>query len=156
MPAIPPGESAWHRRQRWWSAMLEADLRIRAAGIEPNAGRLARAPAGVHEQNMNRCELQLIDGGDPPDEVDRKMRHIVLVSEAEALRVRHRRWFKPALIWDPKRAARAVDTSLDEAATTYARAGPGGSAERAPKKDPRFGRIEPHDPSEYPDGEIPL
>lgn len=113
--AIPPGESAWHRRQRWWNAMLEADRRIRAAGIEPNAPSLPKAPAGANEQNMARCERQLLDGGASPDEVDAKMRHIVLVAEAEALREGHRRWFKPAMIWDPARAARAVDTSLDEA-----------------------------------------
>jgi hypothetical protein len=115
--AIPPGESAWHRRQRWWGAMLEADQRIRAAGIEPKAPGLPKAPAGVNEQNMNRCERQLLDGGATPDEIDGKMRHIVLVAEAEALRGdnRSRKWFKPALIWDPERAARAADTSLAEA-----------------------------------------
>lgn len=116
-PIVPPGESAWHRRQRWWGAMLEADARIRAAGIEPNAPALPKAPAGTNESNMGRCERQLLDGGATLDEVDAKMRHIVLVAEAEALRPdnRSRRWFKPALIWDPERAARAVDTSLEEA-----------------------------------------
>lgn len=113
--STPPGQSAWHRRQSWWGAMLEADKRIRAAGIEPNAPSLPKAPAGANETNMNRCERQLLDGGATPDEVNGKMRHIVLVAEAEAMRERHRRWFKPALIWDPERAARAVDTSLAEA-----------------------------------------
>jgi hypothetical protein len=135
-PLVPPGESVWHRRMRWWGAMLDADQRLRAAGIEPNAPSLPKAPAGTNELNMNRCERQLLDGGATLDEVDAKMRHIVLVAEAEALRGdnRSRRWFKPALIWDPERAARAVDTSLDEA--NRGRAGPKGSAERAPEQPP--------------------
>lgn len=126
--AAPPGESAWHRRQRWWGAMLEADQRIRAAGIDLNAPSLPKSPAGTNESNMVRCERQLLDGGATPGEVDAKMRHIVLVAEAEALRGdnRSRRWFKPALIWDPERAARAVDTSLDEAKRSRPVAPPAG------------------------------
>ena len=133
----PPGESAWHRRQRWWGAMLEADRRIREAGIEPNAGALAKSPAGVNEQNMNRCERQLIDGGLSPAEVDAKMLHIVLVAEAEAIRERHRRWFKPAMIWDPERAARAVDTSLAEASAKP-------EAKRTSAKSDRYAKPEPY------------
>lgn len=112
----PPGESAWHRRQRWWAAMLEADARIRACGIEPSAPSLPKSPAGIHETNMHRCERQLIDGGLSPDEVDQRMRHIVAVAETEAIAKRKRAWFLPALIWDPERAARAADTSLAQAA----------------------------------------
>jgi hypothetical protein len=121
----PPGESAWHRRMRWWGAMLEADARIRAAGIEPNAPTLPKAPAGENERNLNLCERQLVDGGFTPVEVDAKMRHIVLVAEAEALRSdnRSRLWFKPSCIWDPARAARAVDTSLEEASRPRSRHG---------------------------------
>lgn len=119
VPSVPPGESAWHRRLRWWGAMLEADARIRAAGVEPNAPSLPRTCAGENEKNMNRCEQQLLAEGRTPAEVDAAMRHIVHVAEAEALAPhhRHRRWFKPALIWDPVRATRAVDTSLKEAGT---------------------------------------
>lgn len=152
---IPPGESAWHRRRRWWDAMLEADARLRASGIEPNAPAMPKAPAGASELNMNRCERQLLDGGFSPGEVDAKMRHIVLVAEAEARREGHRRWFKPALIWDPERAARAVDTSLDEA--SQARPPPRSSAGRAPaQRDVRVGQIQPKDPSAYPEGEIEI
>ncbi len=140
---LPPGESAWHRRMRWWGAMLEADARIRAAGIEPNAPTLPKAPAGENERNLHLCERQLVDGGATPDEVDAKMQHIVLVAEAEALRSdnRSRRWFKPSCIWDPARAARAVDTSLAEASRPRSRAGaptptPTPPARRAPTPQP--------------------
>jgi hypothetical protein len=102
--------------------MLEASGRLATMGISFGATDLPKAPAGVNEQNMNRVERQLLDGGLTPAEVDAKMRHIVLVCEAEAIRERHRRWFKPALIWDPERAARSADTSLEEAARP--RAGP--------------------------------
>lgn len=145
--AIPPsaepvpaqGEGAWHRRQRWWRCMVEADTRIKAAGIEPNAPPLPAAAAGTNERNLAACERQLAEAGYSPADVDAKMRHIVLVAEAEALREGHRRWFKPALIWDPDRASRAADTSLAEAAApreAVPRAGPKGSAERAPSNEP--------------------
>lgn len=125
-----PGESAWNRRMRWWGAMLEADARLRAAGIEPNAPTLPKNFAGENEKNMARCERQLVDSGYTPAEVDAKMLHVVAVAEAEAMRPdnRSRKWFKPALIWDPERANRAVDTSIEEAkrprAAPTQRAGP--------------------------------
>lgn len=95
--------------------MLDADARIRLEGIEANALTLPKSPAGPNEQNMARCERQLLDAGYSAADVDSKMHHIVLVAEAEAIREKSRKWFKPALIWDPERANRAVDTSLDEA-----------------------------------------
>ncbi len=114
--------------------MLEADQRIRTSGIEPNAQKLPPAPAGEHEKNMNRCEQNLLAEGRAPAEVDAKMRHIVLVAEAEAMRPdnRSRRWFKPALIWDPARAARAADTSLEEAGSTPQRMAPARAREETP------------------------
>jgi hypothetical protein len=113
--APPPGESAWHRRTRWWAAMLEADARIRRAGIEQSAPLLAPAPAGENERNMHACEKQLLEAGFDAATVDAKMLHIVAVAEAEAMREQSRKWFKPALIWDPTRANRAVDTTIQEA-----------------------------------------
>lgn len=120
--------------------MLEADQRLRAAGIEPNAPALARSPAGEVEKAMAACERQFADGYGA-EQVDAKMRHVVAVAEAEARRAQHRRWFKPALIWNPAKAARAADSSLDEASRDPEptpprggppRAGPSGSAARAP------------------------
>lgn len=95
--------------------MLEADQRIRASGIEPNAPQLPSTPAGQNELNVARCARQLAESGYDAQTVDAKMLHIVAVAEAEARRERHRRWFKPALIWDPERANRAADTSIEEA-----------------------------------------
>lgn len=134
VPAVP-AESAWNRRQRWWRAMLDADARIKANGIEPNAPPLPAVAAGTNERNLATCERQLAEAGYSADDVDAKMLHIVLVAEAEALRERHRKWFKPALIWDPERAARAADTTLDEARAQ--RMPPKGSAERAPEQPAR-------------------
>jgi hypothetical protein len=151
---VPEGETAWHRRRAWWQTMLEADARLRAAGVAPNAAPLPPAPAGENEQRMVRCERQLAEAGYSASDVDAKMRHIVLVAEAEALRERHRRWFKPALIWDPARAARAADTSLEEAAMP--RAGPRAGPRSASASDARYGRVEPSPPTAYPDGEIKL
>jgi hypothetical protein len=130
--------------------MLDADTRIKAAGIEPNAPALPRVPAGENERNMVACERQLVDGGYDVSTVDAKMRHIVLVAEAEAMRERHRRWFKPAVIWDPRRAVRAADTALDEVSQTR-RAGP-----KARAGSPAVGRVEPHEPSAYAAGDQEL
>jgi hypothetical protein len=140
--------------------MLEADARIKAAGIEPNAPALPPAPAGTNESNLAACERQLVDAGYDAATVDAKMRHIVLVAEAEALRSdnRSRRWFKPALIWEPARASRAADTTLEEARTTHvADRGPrAGPRSAAPASDVRYGRVSPSPASEYPDGEIEI
>lgn len=133
--------------------MLEADARIRAAGIEPNAPTLPPQPAGETEKGLAACARQLVEAGFDAPTVDAKMRHIVLVAEAEALRDdnRSRKWFKPALIWDPKRAARAADTSLAEA-----RASPQRNQRAGPARDERVGRVEPKKPEEYPSGEQSL
>lgn len=95
--------------------MLDADLRIKAAGIEPNAPSFGKTLAGEHEKNVLACERQLRDSGYSPEIVDEKMRHIVRVSEAVAIRERARKWFKPSVIWDPKHAMRDVDMTIDEA-----------------------------------------
>jgi hypothetical protein len=131
----PPGESAWARRQRWWGAMLEADASLRRAGIEQSAPLLPAAPAGVNEQNMHSCEKQLLESGFDAATVDAKMLHIVAVALAEAMRERSRKYFKPALIWEPARANRAVDTSLEEAARP--RAPPPSNGSRKPTEPQR-------------------
>jgi hypothetical protein len=143
--AVPVGESGWSRRQSWWQAMLDADARIKASGIEPNAPSLPKNCAGEHEKNVMAVERTLTDSGFSADEVDAKMRHIVLVREAEAKRPGGpgRKYFKPSTIWNPANALRAADTSLEEATTPaieLVRIGERNGA--APSKDPRFGRLD--------------
>jgi hypothetical protein len=128
-PEAPLPRSSWHDRMRWWTAMLDADQRLRAAGIEPDAPSLPPAPAGENEKNLAKCASQLADAGFDAATVDAKMLHVVAIAEAEAKREGNRLWFKPALIFAPDRANRAVDTSLAEASTP--RAGPQRSAGRA-------------------------
>lgn len=124
-PSVPvaPPRSSWHDRRRWWDAMLAADARLRAAGIEPRAPALPATPAGENEKNLAACARQLADAGFDAPSVDEKMLHIVAIAEAEAEREQGRKYFKPALIWDPKRANRAVDTSLAEAKRPRAKPG---------------------------------
>ncbi len=145
---IAQPSSSWKQRQAWWGLMLDADARIRVQGIEPMAPQLGKTCAGIHEDNMAKCVKNLVASGNSPEEVDAKMRHLVEVREREAIKFNHRKWFKPSVIWDPVNAARGFDTSLDEAS---------GLAEghRKPPTSSRFGRVEPHAASEYPDGEIP-
>jgi hypothetical protein len=120
---VPHGESGWHRRQRWWNEMHAAYQRLRESGaVQPNAQGLPPTLAGENEKNLAACERSLRDAGFDDAAVDAKMRHVVLVAEAEALRdheqgARYPRWFKPALIWDPERFNRAVDTPVEEART---------------------------------------
>lgn len=118
--------TAWHRRNFWWAAMRDAHRRLRDSGIEPNAPDLPPQCAGENERNVAACERGLVEAGFDAATVDAKMRHVVLVFEKEARRFEHLGQFKPAIIWDPKRFNRAVDTSLDEAAEPrgYPRAGP--------------------------------
>lgn len=142
---VSVGESGWVRRQSWWQAMLDADVRIKASGIEPNAPSLPKTCAGEHEKNVLAVERTLTEGGCSPDEVDAKMRHIVLVREAEARRPGGpgRKYFKPSTIWNPANALRAADTSLEEATAPVlelTRAGERNGA--VPSKDPRFGRLD--------------
>lgn len=114
-PVKQSGVSAWSRRKAWWDEMLAADQRVRAAGIEPNAPTLPPSFAGENEKRLAACERQLSEAGYDAAAVDAKMRHIVAIAEREAIREGHRNWFKPALIWDPARASRSADTSLEEA-----------------------------------------
>lgn len=144
IPAAVPAEdlsgrqprSSWQSRQRWWQAMLDADARIKAAGIEPGAPRLPPTCAGENEKNIAACARQLAESGFDETTVDEKMLHIVAIAEAEAMREGHRKWFKPALIWQPERANRAADTSLDEA--RMPRAGPANAAPREPDPIRKF------------------
>jgi len=135
-PPAPASEprSSWHDRQRWWQAMLAADQRLRAAGIEPNAPPLPPSCAGENEKGMAACARQLVEAGYDAVTVDDKMHHIVLVAEAEAMRPdnRSRKWFKPSMIWDPVKANRAVDTTLLEAKRSRAQATQAGAA--APRR----------------------
>lgn len=112
--------------------MLEASARLRAAGIEPNAPKLPEVCAGENEKNVARCARHFADSGFDEPAVDAKMKHVVAVAEAEATREGHRRWFKPALIWDPERAARAGDTSLEEARRSRRQAGKSDPHSNAP------------------------
>jgi hypothetical protein len=133
--AVPPGQSRWHRQKAWWEFMLEADGRIRTAKLKPFHEPLPRNFAGDHERNLLACEKQLSESGYSAEEVDAKMRHIVLVNEAEAFREQHRKWFKPSMIWEPRRALRAADTPLEEASA--ARAPPASSfPDRRPPERP--------------------
>ena len=95
--------------------MRDAHRRLRDRGILPNAPDLPNQCAGVNEANMLACERSLREAGDDVETIDRKMRHVVLVVEAECVRDSTLRFFKPALIWAPERFNRAVDTSLEEA-----------------------------------------
>ena len=100
--------------------MLDAHDRLRLPtadrpAIKPGAPDLAKHP---HEQQLHACERYLREAGYDDAGVDAKMRHVVLVYEAEAERLQHLDFFKPALIWDTTRAdrfPRKVDTSLEEA-----------------------------------------
>lgn len=148
-PAAQAPVSSWHQRKGWWDAMLAADARIKAAGIEPNAPELPKSPAGVHERNLVDC-ARMFGESYGPEHVDAKMRHVVLVAEADAIREGHRRWFKPSTMWKPENAARAADMAIGESRTPTKneRAGPAPSA--------RTGRVEPSKPEEYPSGDIQL
>lgn len=124
--------TTWHRHSAWWTCMLEAHDRLRAKGIKPKTPDLAKHP---NEQALLACERFLRDGGYDDDGIDAKMRHVVLVYEAEAEAQQHLDYFKPAIIWDttrPDRFPRKVDTSLEEAR----RGGPPTGA-GAPRAGPR-------------------
>jgi hypothetical protein len=114
--------STWERQRPWWTCMLEAHDRLRAKGIvKPNDDKLAQHP---HEQWLHACEKHLRAGGYDDAGVDAKMRHVVLVYEAEAEALGHANYFKPAIMWDTSRAdrfPRKVDTTLDEARSAGAR-----------------------------------
>lgn len=117
--------TGWQRRQDLWKCMLAAHRRLRDLGIEPNAPDFSGQCAGVNEANMLACERSLRDAGYDDAAIDAKMRHVVLVVEAECARDRTLKYIKPALLWDPQRVNRAVDTSLEEARRTAApRVGP--------------------------------
>ena len=115
--------------------MLAAHDRLRKptatrAAIKPNTPDLAKHP---NEQALAACERYLRDGGYDDAGIDAKMRHVVLVYEAEAEALEHLDFFKPAIIWDttrPDRFPRKVDTSLEEARR-------GGGAPRARRAGPR-------------------
>jgi hypothetical protein len=131
-PPPPPTReprSSWHDRRRWWDAMLAADARLRADGIAIDRQTLPPSPAGIHEQNLAACARQLADAGFDAAEVDRRVLHVIAVAEAEARRS-DARWFKPALIFEPERFARAVDTTLSEA--RQPRSGRSGDARERP------------------------
>jgi hypothetical protein len=115
LPPTREPRSSWHDRKRWWDAMLAADARLRADGIAVDRQTLPPAPAGIHETNLAACARQLADAGFDAAEVDRRVLHVIAVAEAEARRS-EAKWFKPALIFEPERFARAVDTTLAEAA----------------------------------------
>ena len=103
--------------------MLAAFERLRTKGVvKPNAPGLARHP---NEIMLVGCEQFLRAGGYDEAQVDEKMRHVVLVHEAEAEALGHADYFKPAMMFDTARAdrfPRKVDTSLEEA--RRARPGP--------------------------------
>lgn len=149
--AIPPvAASTWSARQSWWLAMLESESRLSADGVDATAPPLPRVCAGENEKLVASVARGLAESGYDAAAVDAKMRHIVAVAEAEARREGHRRWFKPAVIWDPVRASRAADTSIGEArAPRHQRAGPSASSTRT-------GRVEPARPEEYPEGDQQL
>ncbi len=105
----------WQVRNEWWQCMLAAHARLRARGIGTSAPKLAPHP---NETMLAACERFLRDGGYDAANIDAKMRHVVLVNEAEAARLGDLRYFKPAIIWDvsaTNRFPRKVDTSLEEA-----------------------------------------
>lgn len=147
-PRAPTPTSTWARRKVWWDEMLEADERIKTSGIEPNAPSLPKQCAGEHEKNIMAVAEQLEAMGFSPVEVDAKMRHIVLVAEANAIHVtKSRKFFKPSTIWKPANAMRSADTSLSEAATdNVIQLG----AQNA--KSVTVGRVEPKGPEHYGHG----
>jgi len=143
IPPIPEPRSDWHDRLRWWAAMLSADARVRAAGIEPNAPQLGKSPAGENEKNMAACARQFSFEGFSPSEVDAKMVHIVAVAEAECMRDRKRMYLIPAVLWDPKRANRSADTSLEEARRSRTNGKGGATSLPSPVKRPDRGPLLP-------------
>lgn len=115
----PVLSTRFQKQGAWWQAMLDAHDRLRRptaerSAIKPGTPDLARHP---NEQALAACERFLRDAGYDDAGVDAKMRHVVVVHEAEAEKLRHLDYFKPALIWDvtkPDRFPRKVDTSLEE------------------------------------------
>lgn len=112
--------ASWTQRAEWWACMLAAHDRLRKptairGAIKPNTADLAKHP---NELMLAACERFLRDGGYDDAGIDAKMRHVVLVYEAEAEALGHLDFFKPATIWDvsnPNRFPRKVDTTLEEA-----------------------------------------
>jgi hypothetical protein len=132
----------WELQKAWWTCMLEAHDRLRAKGIvKPNEDKLAANP---HEAWLFACEKHLRTGGYDDDGVDAKMRHVVLVCEAEAETLGHSDFFKPAIIWDTERKdrfPRKVDTSIEQAraprTAPTSRAGPRAAGSAIGAADPR-------------------
>jgi hypothetical protein len=131
-PRAIGGDGRFQRHKAWWACMLAAHDRLRKptakrAAIKPNTPDLAKHP---NERQLAECERFLREGGYDDAGIDAKMRHVVLVYEAEAERLETLDYFKPAIIWDTTRAdrfPRKVDTSLEEArgdVTRASRAGP--------------------------------
>jgi hypothetical protein len=125
---------SWARWKGWHDFMLAAHDRLRRptakrAAIKPNTPDLAKHP---NERAMLAVRAVPPRGGYDDAGIDAKMRHVVLVYEAEAERLETLDYFKPAIIWDTTRAdrfPRKVDTSLEEArgdsaVTRASRAGP--------------------------------
>lgn len=149
----------WAQRKAWWDAMLAAHDRLRRpsglrGAIKPNTPDLAKHP---NEQMLAACERFLREGGYDADAIDAKMRHVVLVHEAEAERLGHLDFFKPALIWDvsqPDRFPRKVDTPLEEAkrAGPKSRAGPRRAGELIGAAPPRSDH--PDNPNLIPISEL--
>lgn len=151
---------------RSWALGGEAFARVQASGIDPGAPNgWAGLPDASSPPMRNLSEI--LDGmlvGDRPDgaAVEAKIANRIAVAEAEARAMSppSARYMTPARIWNRESFSIAVDLSPEQAAAPrpFQRAGPRGSASRAPERDPRVGQIQPHHPSEYnvPDGEMPL
>ena len=147
--AIPQGESAWHRHARWWAYMRDQHRKLRDEGVDWNAPDFAPSFGG-HESNMRRCDQHLTSGGYLPEQLEAKGIHVVDVFAADSRRERHLRWFKPSLIWDPEKFARAADTTLEEASR------PRGPPTKAKPTD-HVGRVAPSNLNDYPEtGKIKL
>lgn len=151
-----------------WQLAGEAFLRVQGSGIDPTApnGWSGLPSASTVPMRNLAARLDEMLVGESPDfaAAEARIANRIAVSEAEAraLTPPTSRFMTPARMWDPTSFSIGADMSPEQAATPMhrgARAGPRGSAERAPKRDVRVGRVEPSDPSAYhetPDDRMPF
>lgn len=152
---------------RAWTIGGEAFARVQADGIDltaPNGWAGLPSASSPPMANLLAILDELLAGDRPDFEAaEAKIANRIAVAEAEARAMSppSARYMTPARIWNRESFSIAVDMSPEQAAAPprpFRRAGPRGSAERAPNRDVRVGQIQPHHPSEYnvPDGEMPL
>lgn len=146
-PVLRVAQDLADRRRRLigkaWQLAGEAFLRVQGSGIDPTAPNgwagLPSASTAPMRNLAARLDEMLV--GEQPDfaRAEARIANRILVAEADAraFSIPTARYMTPARMWDPTSFSIAVDLSPEQAATPMhrgARAGPRGSAERAPTK----------------------